>query len=141
MRLGIKAFVFALWDRRERARGSLSPCIAHIFRRAIGQTSMKMKRVISVALAVLFLAAGAVGQVAPPSATDHPTTNCDRPALNTYLLGPDDELETSGLEPDEPTSKSTRIDGDGAIQVPLVGRVHVAGLTVEQAEHEVNNCL
>jgi polysaccharide biosynthesis/export protein len=102
---------------------------------------MEMTRMVSVALAVLFIAASAAAQVAPPPGANHPTMNCDRPALNTYLLGPDDELETSSVEPDELTSKSTRIDGDGAIQVLLVGRVHVAGLTVEQAEQEVNKRL
>lgn len=140
MRRRTEAFV---GDRRQPGRGSLSPSIAHVSQSAMWQTSriMKMTRIVSVALSVLFLAAGAAAQVAPPSGTDRPTTNCARPVLNTYLLGPDDELEISGPEPDEPTSKTTRIDGDGAIQAPLVGRVHVAGLTVEQAEQEVNKRL
>lgn len=34
-----------------------------------------------------------------------------------------------------------RIDGDGEIQVPLVGRVHIAGLSVQQAQQELNKRL
>jgi len=102
---------------------------------------MKITRIILVTIAVLFLAVDAAGQVAPPNGAYLPKINCDSSALNSYQLGPDDELEISGAELDEPANKSTRIDGNGAVQVPLVGRVHVAGLTVAQAEQELNKRL
>jgi protein involved in polysaccharide export with SLBB domain len=97
---------------------------------------MKITRIILVTIAVLFLAVDAAGQVAPPNGAYLPKINCDSSVLNSYQLGPDDELEISGAELDEPANKSTRIDGNGAVQVPLLGRVHVAGLTVAQAEQE-----
>jgi polysaccharide export outer membrane protein len=56
-------------------------------------------------------------------------------------LGPDDELAISGPELDIPPNKTVRVDGEGDIQVPLVGRVHVAGLTVQQSEKELNKRL
>ncbi|MBI3668686.1 MAG: polysaccharide biosynthesis/export family protein [Acidobacteria bacterium] len=102
---------------------------------------MRIARVVSVGLAVLFLAVGAAGQVASPPGTGHPKVNCDSQVRSTYLLGPDDELEISGPELDELASKPVRIDGEGDIQVPLVGRVHVAGLTVQQCEQELNKRL
>jgi len=50
--------------------------------------------------------------------------------------GPDDQLEISGPELSDLPNKPVRIDGEGDIQVPLVGRIHVAGLTVQQTEQE-----
>jgi polysaccharide biosynthesis/export protein len=98
-------------------------------------------KIVSVGLAAFFLATGAAGQENSPLPTDHPKGNCDSRLRSTYLLGPDDELEISGPELDELTNKPTRVDGDGNIQVPLVGRVHVAGLTVQQGEEELNKRL
>ena len=40
-----------------------------------------------------------------------------------------------------PANKPIRIDGDGDIQVPLAGRVHVSGLTVQQAEEKLDQVL
>jgi len=56
-------------------------------------------------------------------------------------LGPGDEVEISDPELDDKAIKPTRIDGDGNLQVPLVGRVHVAGLTVQESEQELDKRL
>jgi polysaccharide export outer membrane protein len=50
-------------------------------------------------------------------------------------------LEISGPELTEVANKPVRIDGDGDIQVPLAGRVHVSGLTIQQTEQELNKVL
>src|SRR6266849_1168388 len=102
--------------------------------------AMRITRVVPVGLAVFFVAMGTAAQVVSPG-TDQPKVNCDGRVRSTYLLGPDDELEISGPELDELANKPARIDGDGDIQVPLVGRVHVAGLTVERCEQELNKRL
>ena len=99
--------------------------------------SMSITRIVPVSLAVLFLAAGVAGQATSPLRTN-PNANCNDQSRSTYLLGPDDELEISGPELNELANKPTRIDGNGDIQVPLVGRVHVAGLTAQQSEQEIN---
>ena len=114
---------------------------AYFSRGEIRHTSMKITQTISLALAVLFLTASAAGQIVQPNATFVPKAKCDSPVLTNYLLGPDDEVQISGEELDEPPDKSLRVDGNGSIQVPFVGRVHVAGLTVEQAEQELNKQL
>lgn len=93
--------------------------------------------VVRVGAAACFLVVGAAGQV--PSSQGIPT--CGGQVRSTYLLGPDDELEISGPELSELASKRVRVDGDGYIQVPLVGRVHVSGLTAQQTEQELNNML
>jgi polysaccharide export outer membrane protein len=101
---------------------------------------MKTPRIALVGMAILFLAARALGQVAASSEPGPRTVNCDSQMRSTYLLGPDDELEFSGPELDE-LAKPMRVDSDGSIHVPLVGRVRVAGLTVQQCERELNKRL
>jgi len=118
---------------------------------------MVSKQVMSIGLMVLLGALSAAGQSTSTQSTSTQSTpiqsasttesvpvaktGCNAQVRSTYLLGPDDELQISGPELDETTNKSVRVDGEGDIQVPLVGRVHVAGLTVQQAEKELNKRL
>jgi polysaccharide biosynthesis/export protein len=98
-----------------------------------------------IGLAVLFMAWNAGAQAPAPAASaaapSTPQANCGSQVRSTYLLGPEDELQISGPELDELANKTARVDGEGDIQVPLVGRVHVAGLTVQEAETELNKRL
>ena len=102
---------------------------------------MSILRIISVGLAAFFLIAGAAAQVPSSPESVAPKANCGSQVRSTYLLGPDDQLEISGPELSELANKPVRIDGDGDIQAPLVGRVHVSGLTVQQTEQELNKLL
>jgi polysaccharide export outer membrane protein len=58
-----------------------------------------------------------------------------------YILGPRDQISIQALEADEINSKSVRIDGDGNVDLPLVGRIRAAGLTVQQFEVELSTRL
>ena len=49
-----------------------------------------------------------------------------------YVLGPEDEISIRVAEIDEISDKAFRIDPAGFIDLALVGRVHAAGLTVDQ---------
>jgi polysaccharide biosynthesis/export protein len=102
---------------------------------------MTTLRGFTIGLVVLFLAVGGDGRATSPEAADSQQAGCNSQVRSTYLLGPEDELQISGPELEELTTKTVRIDGEGDIQVPLVGRVHVAGLTVQQAEQELNKRL
>jgi polysaccharide export outer membrane protein len=102
---------------------------------------MTTLRGFSIGLVVLFLAVSGDGQATSPAATDSQKAGCNSQVRSTYLLGPEDELQISGPELEELTTKTVRVDGEGDFQVPLVGRVHVAGLTVQQAEQELNKRL
>src|SRR5260370_31260651 len=66
---------------------------------------------------------------------------CGGQVRSTYLLGPADQLEISGPELADLANKPVRVDSDGNIEVPLGGRVDVAGLTAQQAEQEVTKVL
>jgi len=51
-----------------------------------------------------------------------------------YVLGPDDSLKIWALGVDEISDKPVRIDTAGYVDLPLLGRVQAAGMTVEQFE-------
>lgn len=58
-------------------------------------------------------------------------------ARSSYLLGPDDQIILHVSNASELSEKPVRIDSNGEIKLPMVGRVHVAGMTAEQLEAEL----
>jgi polysaccharide export outer membrane protein len=60
---------------------------------------------------------------------------------STYVLGPDDQILIQGPEADEIVNKPYRVDPEGEVSLPLIGRIRAAGLTVRQFEEEVNHRL
>src|SRR5579863_5406985 len=103
---------------------------------------MKTLRGNAIGLAVLLAACGMTAAIS--QSADVQQAACKTDAVrSTYLRGADDQLQITGPEPDEQVGapKIVSVDGEGDIQVPLVGRVHVAGLTVQQAEQELNKKL
>jgi polysaccharide export outer membrane protein len=100
-----------------------------------------MTRVVPGIVAVFFLVVSGAAQVPAPPKPDQPKPKCDSQIRSTYLLGPDDQLDISGPELNDVNVKPIRIDGDGDTEVPLAGRVHVSGLTAQQAEQKINSDL
>ena len=103
---------------------------------------MKIFRLVSLVLAALLMARGTFGQEGASSPTPNASNvSCSNQVRSTYLLGPDDELTISAPELEVQPGKTMRVDGEGDVQVPLVGRVHIAGLTVQQSEQDINKRL
>lgn len=102
---------------------------------------MTIAKAFVISLFSVFLVARASGQISSPPASDQAKPKCEPLTRSTYLLGPDDQLDISGPELTEAANKPSRIDSDGDIQAPFVGRVHVAGLTVQQTEEKLNKLL
>ena len=102
---------------------------------------MIVTRVVAGIVAVFFLVVSAAAQVPSPPESARPKPKCDSQIRSTYLLGPDDQLEISGPELNDIANKPIRIDGGGDMEVPLAGRVHVSGLTAQQAEQDLNKVL
>jgi len=100
-----------------------------------------ISRLFAVGLVGAFLIAGAAAQNPAPVASSEQAAKCDNQIRSTYLLGPDDQLEISGPELTDVSTKPVRIDGEGDIAVPLAGSVHVAGMTVQQTEQELDKVL
>jgi polysaccharide export outer membrane protein len=59
------------------------------------------------------------------------------PADKNYLLGPDDQIFVRVLQLPEASEKPVRIDFDGYISLPYVGRVRAARSTVEQFREDL----
>jgi polysaccharide export outer membrane protein len=55
-----------------------------------------------------------------------------------YLLGPDDQIKVWALGVDEIADKPLRLDPAGNIDLPLIGKVHAGGLTVDQLKEDLN---
>jgi polysaccharide export outer membrane protein len=51
-----------------------------------------------------------------------------------YVLGPNDQINVTVTELPEFNGKSYRIDQDGTVSLPMVGRVQAGGLTLSQLE-------
>jgi polysaccharide export outer membrane protein len=62
-------------------------------------------------------------------------------AVAGYVLGPNDQITVSVVELPEFSGRSYRIDEDGTVSLPLLGRVHAAGLTLTQLENNLYNSL
>jgi polysaccharide export outer membrane protein len=71
---------------------------------------------------------GQAGQLAQPQQLPQDTI---RP---NYVLGPTDQIQIKAPDVDEIDQKPFRIDGDGNINLPLVGRIHAAGMTLQELE-------
>jgi polysaccharide biosynthesis/export protein len=61
--------------------------------------------------------------------------------LPFYILGPNDEIVILAVDADEIANKPIRITTSGDINLPLVGRIHAAGMNLEQLEAEVTERL
>ena len=59
----------------------------------------------------------------------------------TYVLGPGDVIAITAFEVEEISEKPFRIDSQGDINLPLLGKIHVDGMTVEQFEAELTTRL
>ncbi|MGI8744321.1 MAG: polysaccharide biosynthesis/export family protein [Bryobacteraceae bacterium] len=56
---------------------------------------------------------------------------------DSYQLGPDDQITIRVLQAPELAEKPVRIDMNGYIDLPFVGRVHAGGLTIEGLRKEL----
>lgn len=73
---------------------------------------------------------------ANPNPTFEPILRITTP--KNYVLGPDDEFTINYTGINE-TSVDTKVNSDGAIQIPYAGMINVNGLTLEQATQKIKN--
>ncbi|HEY3839234.1 MAG TPA: polysaccharide biosynthesis/export family protein [Bryobacteraceae bacterium] len=87
---------------------------------------------ISIRAMVIFLTA-AISFAAEGNRTSAPPAG--------YVLGPNDEINVTVAELPEFNGKSYRIDEDGTVSLPLLGRVRAGGLTLPQLESNLTQSL
>jgi polysaccharide biosynthesis/export protein len=69
------------------------------------------------------------------------TATADAPARSTYVLGPDDQIVIHAVDVPDISEKPQKLDRDGDLRLPMVGRVHAAGMTVADLERELTKRL
>src|SRR5689334_5292296 len=82
-----------------------------------------------------------VFQSGPVSGVAGPKSTSAVEAPTTYTLGSGDQLVIRVVDVEELDSKPVFIDTRGNINLPIVGRIHAAGLTPEELETELENRL
>jgi polysaccharide biosynthesis/export protein len=86
-------------------------------------------------------AAGQPVQNSVQNAGQQPTPNALENIRPTYVLGPGDVISISAFEVEEISDKPYRIDSQGDVNLPLLGKIHVGDLTIEQFEADLMNRL
>jgi polysaccharide biosynthesis/export protein len=74
---------------------------------------------------------------APPVGGPNVAASAQARRLPEYVLGPNDELSIMSVEATEISNKVIRVSTAGDITLPMVGRIHAAGMTVQQLEQEL----
>jgi len=62
-------------------------------------------------------------------------------STDIYVLGPDDQITVRALDVEEIDGKTARVDLQGYIDLPLIGKIKAAGSSVEVVETELSNRL
>src|SRR5262249_28501127 len=57
--------------------------------------------------------------------------------LSSYVLGPNDEVVILSLVAEDLANKPNRITTSGDLNFPMIGRIHAAGMTLDQLQTEV----
>lgn len=96
-------------------------------------------RVLAV---VLWLTLCLNGQAPAGQAIPAPTPASANDAIRpTYVLGPNDQILIRAPEAEELTDKPFRVDAEGFVTLPLIGKTKVGGLTIQQFEQQLVQAL
>jgi polysaccharide export outer membrane protein len=76
-----------------------------------------------------------------PPVQNRPEAKSDATLRTTYQLGPDDQIMILVTDIPDISGKPQRLDPDGDLRLPMVGRVRAAGMTLEQLEAELTKRL
>lgn len=64
-----------------------------------------------------------------------------QPATAEYTLGPGDQVVVRVVDMEEFTDRSVRIDPNGFVDLPMVGRIQASGLTIDQLKDTLSSKL
>jgi len=89
-------------------------------------------RTLALAASLILMTLPAVARQAQSSASTE---------RSAYVLGPSDRIVVRCVNADEFSPAPIRIDNDGQVTLPFVGRIKLAGLTVNDAETQLSDQL
>jgi polysaccharide biosynthesis/export protein len=92
-------------------------------------------------LVCIGIASGAQNPAPPPGGQPAGGEAKSAVVEGSYRLGPNDTITVQCLNVDEFTNTPIRIDTDGKITLPRLGRIQAAGLTVQQLEMDLTSRL
>jgi len=105
------------------------------------------RRIAMISGLVVFLGLGGT-MAAQQRATAQPLSGQPQAAAipaeiapDSYRLGVSDSIQVQCINVDEFGTTPVRIDTDGQISLPLIGRIQAAGLTIKQLEEELKKRL
>src|SRR5262245_10527545 len=109
---------------------------------------MKVRKLVAY-FAVAMLASGMVVLAQEPSSSSQTTSGAQNAtiaaatgrSLPDYVLGPGDEVSILAVDIEEIANKPIRISTSGDMSLPMIGRIHAAGLTVQQLQDEITDRL
>jgi polysaccharide export outer membrane protein len=88
----------------------------------------------------LAVAAGPGPQAGPPEVNQQPP-EAGTPGPTAYVLGPDDLVFIHEVVVPDIGEKPQKLDREGDLRLPMVGRIHAAGMTVADLERELTKRL
>jgi polysaccharide export outer membrane protein len=91
-------------------------------------------------IVVLVLVSISTALAQKPVTDERPATPPNATAFrdsSEYVLGPGDEVMILAVDADEIANKPVRISAGGDIALPMVGRIHADGMTVQQLQGEL----
>jgi polysaccharide biosynthesis/export protein len=94
-------------------------------------------RMCLIASGLMLLASSAGAQALPGQTPQRPAEQPPNMLRPNYVLGPGDQVIVRALNVEEVSERPFPIDGDGNIDLPLLGPVKAAGLTVSQLEAQL----
>jgi polysaccharide export outer membrane protein len=100
---------------------------------------------VNVLRSAMFLACGGLLTVGAAWAQQQEPAKVNTPVPaekpSAYVLGPDDEITVRALDVDEIDGKNARIDRSGNVDLPLVGKLKAAGLSISEFEEKLSKNL
>lgn len=90
----------------------------------------------SCVILLLLLGSGGAGAQEPAA-----STVAAEQARATYVLGPQDVVTIHAQNAPDMSDKPFRVDADGELKLPMIGRIHAGGMTPEQLEAEISKRL
>jgi len=72
----------------------------------------------------------------PVAPATPPSPPSNRQVRLSYVLGPGDQITIRAFQFEE-ISSTFRVDSEGDVNLPMLGKIHVGGLTVEQVEADL----
>jgi polysaccharide biosynthesis/export protein len=115
----------------------------HLTARVIGRMLLQIASLIVCFNSAMFSAwPTALQEQAKPDASEQKASvEVSVQPSASYILGPGDQINIHALDIQEIGDKPFRIEESGNVDLPLVGKVHAAGLTLDQLKAEVTERL